>query len=467
MTVQKKDTIVIGSGPAGYVCAIRLAQLGKQVTLIEKDAIGGVCLNRGCIPSKALITASSFYEKLGHSGAMGIEVSSIKLNFKKMMSWKDGVVQQLTQGVGALLKANKVEIISGNARFTKVNQIEVTQNANQHHLEFNHCVIATGSRPISIASIPIDHESIFDSTGILSLEKQPESLVCIGGGYIGLELGIFYSKIGTKVTIIEGSTQLLSGTDPDILNVLMKRLKALKIQVLLNTTVDSVEKKSNQTILLLKSGGQTKTLTADKILVTVGRKPNIENMGLENAKVNIKNGFIDVNNQCQTSQAGIYAIGDVVGQPLLAHKGSAEGMVAAEAIAGLKTVWDHYVIPAVIFTDPEIASAGLSETEAKAKGLHVDIATFPFAANGRALSLNETEGFVKIISQTGKILGVHIIGPEASQLISEAALAIEMGAHVNDLALTIHPHPTLSETIMEAAHVALGHGIHIFKPKKA
>jgi dihydrolipoamide dehydrogenase len=462
-------TVVIGAGPAGYVCAIRLAQLGKKVVLIEKGAIGGVCLNQGCIPSKALITAASLFEKIKHAHRMGIEVATPKINFSKMLEWKQGVVNTLTQGVETLLKANKVQIMRGAARFTSPTQLEITTDLKSEILSFESCVIATGSQPLALPQLPFNPQTVWDSTTALNASKQPESLLCVGGGYIGLELGMFYAKIGTKVTIVEAQNRLLPLIDEDILRILLKRLKDLGVEVLTDTQLTQVTPQKEGLQVTLDHPNK-KTLFANAALVTIGRKPVHSELNLATAGVALHtDGFIKIEKNCQTTNPRIYAIGDVAGQPLLAHKGSAEAMIAAEAIAGMRTQWNHLCIPAVIFTDPEIASVGLTETEALRTQVAFRVATFPFAANGRALSLEETTGFVKLIFDPTpphrKLLGMHIIGPEASQLISEGTLALEMGASIDDLALTIHPHPTLSEAIMEAAHAGLGHAIHIFKPK--
>lgn len=465
------DVVVLGSGPAGYVCAIRLAQLGKRVTVIDRAEVGGVCLNRGCIPSKALIHAGSVFEKSSHSSEMGIEVQGVKLDFGKLMKWKDSVVQKLTGGVASLLKANGCQFIVGDARFTGPKALEVKTASGTQQVTFNQIVLATGSRPMPLPAstgFEIDQKQILDSTGALSLAKLPKSMICVGGGYIGLELGMFYAKVGVKVTVVEAAPGLLSGVDPDLTQVVAKKLKRMGVEVLLKTQVKSCRKSAQGVEVTVSEGGSEKKLSAETVLVTIGRVPNSEQLGLEKAglKADAK-GFLTVDSQRRTSVSHIYAIGDIAGQPLLAHKGSKEGLVAAEAIAGKKSSFDGVVIPAVIFTDPEIATVGLTEAEAKAKGVDVKVGMFPFAANGRALSVAESDGFVKMIGdgKTGRLLGVHIVGVEASNLIAEATLALEMGAQVEDLALTVHAHPTLPETLMEAAEVTLGHAIHIYQRK--
>lgn len=463
---QQTDVVVLGAGPAGYVCAIRLAQLGKKVTVIEKAEVGGVCLNRGCIPSKALIHAGTTLEKIKHADEMGISVSGVKLDFQKLMNWKNSVVTKLTGGIGQLLKANGCTVIQGEAKFVSPTSIEVKTAQGTQAVSFKNAVIATGSRPAQIPGFDVDQELVLDSTGGLSQNDIPKTLLCVGGGYIGMELGTFYAKVGSQVTIVEAAPQLLSLVDADLVRVVQKKLQKLNVEIMTGVSVKSL-KKNPKNVEVQFSNDQKKTF--DKVLVTIGRTPNTDSLGLEKAGVRLDpKGFITVNDRRQSSVSHIYAIGDVAGQPLLAHKGSKEGMVAAEAIAGMKTVYDVRAMPAVIFTDPEISSVGISETEAKAKNMAVTIGVFPYAANGRALSVQEPDGMVKVISdqKTGKLLGVHVVGAEASNLIAEATLAIEMGAHVEDLALTVHAHPTLPETLMEAAEVALGHAIHIFKPKK-
>ncbi len=469
MATHQTDVVVIGAGPAGYVCAIRLAQLGKKVIVVEKANVGGVCLNVGCIPSKALIHAGTVFDRTQHAAEMGISIKGAALDMKKLMTWKGEVVKKLTGGVGQLLKANGCTLLAGEARFTSATTLEVKTASGTDSIQFKQAVIATGSRPAKIPGFDVDQELVLDSTGGLSQDTVPATMLCVGGGYIGLELGTFYSKVGSKVTVVEASPSLLGIVDPDLVRVVQKNLQKRGVEIMTSTMVKGVKKNAKSVEVTFSSEGGEKKQTFDRVLVTIGRTPNTENLGLDRAGVKIDSkGFIPVNERRQTSVPSIYAIGDVAGQPLLAHKGSKEGMVAAEAIGGLKTVYDVKAMPAVVFTDPEIATVGLTEAEAKAKGLGVTVGVFPYAANGRALSVAEPDGMVKLVSdsKSGTLLGCHIVGAEASNLIAEATLAIEMGAHVEDLALTVHAHPTLPETIMEAAEVALGHPIHIFKPKK-
>ncbi|MDR3606502.1 MAG: dihydrolipoyl dehydrogenase [Oligoflexia bacterium] len=465
---ETADVVVIGAGPAGYPCAIRLAQLGKKVTVIEKAEVGGVCLNRGCIPSKALIHAGKTFEGLNHLDTMGIENAGAKpkINMPKLIAWKETVVKKLTGGVSGLLKANGCTVIAGDAKFTSPKTLEVKAGNDTIQLTFNQCVIATGSRPAKLPGFEVDQKRIIDSTGALSLEQLPKTMLCIGGGYIGLELGTFYSKAGTKVTVVEAFPTLLGSIDPDLTRVVAKKLDKSGVAVHLKTSVKGCKVTSKGVeVTLQPEGAAARTETFDTVLVTIGRTPNNENLGLDKAGVKLDSkGFIPVDAQRRTNVANIYAIGDIAGQPLLAHKGTKEGLVAAEAIAGKKVAYDVVAIPAVVFTDPEIATVGMTEAEAKAKGIAVKVGQFPYAANGRALSVGEPDGMAKIVgdAKTGRLLGVHIVGAEASNLISEAALALEMGAAVEDLALTVHPHPTLPEILMEGAEVALGHPIHVF-----
>jgi len=465
---QNAEVVVLGAGVAGYPCAIRLAQLGKKVIVIDRAEIGGVCLNRGCIPSKALISGGTLFHRLSHASEMGIEVNGAKLDLSKLIEWKDSVVKKLTSGVSMLLKANGCTVIQGDARFLSDKALEVATADGKLKVNFQNCVVATGSRVTALRGFEVDQKQIVDSTGALSLRKRPESMVCIGGGYIGLELGMFYAKIGTKVTVVEAMSSLLAGVDAELVQVVRKKLEKLGVEVLTDTRVLGHKKQKNGVVVTVSGKNGERNLDCDAVLVTIGRTPNSDGFGLDKAGIQVDSkGFIPVDPQRRTRVSHIFAIGDVAGQPLLAHKGTKEGLVAADAIAGKKTIYDVIAMPAVIFTDPEIATVGLTEAEAKAKGHEPKIGLFPFAANGRALSMGEPDGMVKMVAdaKTGKLLGVHVVGPEASNLISEAALALEMGAYVEDLALTVHPHPTLGEVLMEAAEATLGHPIHIYQRK--
>ena len=469
MSEQRFDAVVIGAGPGGYPAAIRLGQLGVKTAIVEREYMGGVCLNVGCIPSKAVIHAAKTFEKIGHADALGINVGKPTLDMAKLQSWKGGVVTKLTSGVRTLLKGNKVEIFDGSARLGKPgpdgHRITIETSKGAQTIIAKNVVLATGSRPFEIPGFKTDQQRILDSTGALALAQVPGRMVVIGGGYIGLELGMVYAKFGTKVTVVEALPSILASMDKDCTQVVARKLKKMGVEVMLKAKAKSWEDKGDRAVLTVElDGGQAATIDTDVILVSVGRRPNSEDLGLEAAGVALdKRGYVIADDHLRTNVGGIYAIGDLIGGMMLAHKATKEGEVVAEIIAGHKAAMDVRTIPAVVFTDPEIASAGLTDEEAKAKGHEVKVGKFPFAALGRALSVNDTEGFAKVVidAKTEEILGVHIVGNGASDLISEAALAIEMGAVAQDLNLTIHPHPTLSEAVREAAAAALGEAIHI------
>lgn len=467
---EKFDVCVVGSGPGGYVAAIRAAQLGKKTAIIEREALGGVCLNVGCIPSKAMITAAHFYHRMQHDApTMGFVIpANIQIDMKKLQDWKQSVCGKMSGGVAQLLKGNTVTVFYGEATFTTAKSVQVKGKEGAQTVEATNFIIATGSRPIEIPGFAVDEKDVLSSTGALALAESVKRVIVIGGGYIGLEIGSYLAKFGSQVTVVEATPALLNGlADPDCVQVVARRLKKSGVEVLLGAKAKGFKKGKDGLSVTVDVGGKEQVLLADKVLLTVGRKPNSDQSGLKAIGLAIdEKGFIKVNPQRKTNLEGIYAIGDIAGQPMLAHKASYEGVLVAEVIAGHNRAYDAKTVPAVIFVDPEIASAGWMESECKAHG-HEDlkIGKFPFAANGRAVSMMETEGLVKIIAdaKTNVVLGVHICGPEASNLISEAALAIEMGARLEDLALTIHPHPTLGETMMECAEAALGHAIHIIQ----
>jgi dihydrolipoamide dehydrogenase len=471
MSEQRFDAVVIGAGPGGYPAAIRLGQLKVKTAIIEREYYGGVCLNVGCIPSKAVIHAAKTFDKLGHSEDLGISIPGKPvLDMAKLQSWKSGVVNKLTSGVRALLKGNHVELFEGSAtvgqRGPDGHRIAIKTKAGEQTIIAKNIVLATGSRPLEIPGFKIDQNRIIDSTGALALGAVPPRLIVIGGGYIGLELGMCYAKFGSKVTVVEALPRLLSTMDKDCVAIVDRKLKKMGVEVMLETKARSWDDKGDRAVLTVElKDGKAATIDADKILLSVGRRPNSENLGLEAAGVAVgKGGFVTADDQLRTNVPGIYAIGDLIGGMMLAHKATKEGEVVAEVIAGHKAAFDVRTIPAVVFTDPEIASTGLTEDEARAKGHgELKVGKFPFAALGRALSVNDTDGFVKVVAdaKTGELLGVHIAGNGGSDLISEATLAIEMGAVADDLRLTIHPHPTLSEAIMEAAAAAQGEAIHV------
>lgn len=461
----KTEIVVVGAGPGGYVAAIRLAQLGKKVVLIEEDKLGGVCLNYGCIPSKAMISALGVFDKIKKSSEMGINADKVALDFTKMQGWKNNIVSKLNKGVEFLCKKNGVEIVEGTAFFEDSNKLKITCDKIVSYIEFDQAVIAVGSKPIEMPGFKFNGNDIISSREVLYLEKVPRQMVIIGGGYIGLELGIVYAKLGSKVSVIEMADQVLPGFDKNISSLLYKSLEKLNVLVYLNAKADKIEK--GKIIANSKEKGNI-SLDFDKALVAVGRKPNTENLGLENTNVKTDaQGFVIVDKSLKTGDKNIYAIGDVSAGPMLAHKASMQGKLVAEIISGKKYTYENAVVPAVVFTDPEIAIVGLSEEEAKSKGIRVKTGKFPFSVSSRAMTRDETEGFTKIIAdeKDGRILGAQIVGGEASDLISEAALAIKMKATLEDLALTIHPHPTLSESLMEAAEATMGKAIHILNPK--
>ena len=469
MSRERFDAIVIGAGPGGYPAAIRLGQLKVKTAIIEREYMGGVCLNVGCIPSKAVIHAAKTFEKIGHADTLGISVGKPTIDMAKLQSWKGGVVTKLTTGVRTLLKGNGVEVIDGTARLGKSDAeghvVTVTSSKGTRTLVAKNIVLATGSRPFEIPGFKTDQKRILDSTGALALDKVPPRMVVIGGGYIGLELGMVYAKFGSKVTVVEALPAILATMDKDCTQVVARKLKKMGVEVMTEAKAKSWEDKGDRAVLTVElKGGQTATIDTDVILVSVGRRPNSEDLGLADAGVAIdKRGYVVADDHLRTNVPGIYAIGDLIGGMMLAHKATKEGEVVAEIIAGHKAAMDVRTIPAVVFTDPEIASAGLTEDEAKQKGHTVKVGKFPFAALGRALSVNDSEGFAKVVcdAKTEEVLGVHIVGNGASDLISEAALAIEMGAVVQDLNLTVHPHPTLSEAVREAAAAAIGEAVHI------
>jgi dihydrolipoamide dehydrogenase len=456
------DLLVLGAGPGGYVAAIRAAQLGKSVTVVDKGPIGGVCLNVGCIPSKALISAAHQYETVSHAGEIGISVEGVKVDFAKIQEWKSGIVNKLTGGVNSLFKGNKVQFVSGEAFFTEADEVRVVSGYEGARYKFKDCIIATGSRPFELKSLPFG-KRILSSTEALALTELPKSMIVVGGGYIGIELGQAFAKFGTQLTVLEGGKVILPGFEEEATKLVARNLKKLNVDIVTEALAQSAVQTDQDVTITYTVNGEEKQATAEYVLVTVGRKPNTDDLGLDVIKLKTdERGLIPVNEQGQTEVPHIYAIGDVVPGLSLAHKASYEGKVAAEAIAGHPSAVDYTTIPAVVFSDPEIAGVGLTEAQAKADGIDVIVGKFPYAGNGRALSMNAGEGFVKLIAEksTGVVLGGIIAGGEASNLIAEIGLAIEMGTTLEDIALTIHAHPTLGEIVMETAEVALGQAIH-------
>lgn len=461
------DLVVIGGGPGGYAAAFHAADLGLKVTLIDlRENPGGVCLNVGCIPSKALLHAAEIIDEAEHARAFGVTFSEPQLDIEKLRGWKDKIVSQLTGGLGQLGKARGVEYIQGKARFESASLLKVETASGVAEVAFKNAIIATGSRPSLIPGVEIKEGGrIMDSTGALALADVPKSLLVVGGGYIGLELGTVYAALGSKVSVVEMLDGLLPGADRDLVRPLSKRCKEAFEGIYLETKVASI-KETKKGVVVKFEGKVNEEQTFDRVLISIGRRPNSEDLGLESTRVKVgKGGFIEIDHQCRTAEPNIFAIGDIAGQPMLAHKAMREGKVAAEVAAGKKSAFDNVAIPAVVFTNPEIAWVGLTETEAEQKGIPFQVARFPWAASGRALTLGRTEGMSKMLfdPDSGRVLGVGIVGPNAGEMIAEGTLAIEMAAVAEDLALTIHTHPTLSETVGEVAEVFLGHATHIFR----
>ncbi|HEX5132107.1 MAG TPA: dihydrolipoyl dehydrogenase [Candidatus Krumholzibacteria bacterium] len=462
--------VVLGGGPGGYAAAFLGADLGLRTALVDTgENPGGVCLYRGCIPSKALLHVAKLLHETGAARAMGVDFGDPKIDLDALRAWKDGVVRKLTGGVGTLAKSRKVDFVRGRGTFGDAHTLTVELAAGgTRTLSFEHAVVATGSLPATLPMFDAASPRVLDSTGALELKRVPESLLVVGGGYIGLELGSVYAALGAKVSVVEMMPGLLPGADRDLVNVLEKSAGKNFARVMLGTKV--VDAKAGKDGVHVTFEGETsESATFDSVLVAVGRKPSARGIGLENTRAVInERGFIEVDAQRRTAEPSLFAIGDVVGEPMLAHKASHEGRVAAEVIAGHKVAFEPNAIPAVIFTDPEIAWCGLTETQAKEKGIDVEVAKFPWAASGRAMTIERTDGMTKLVidPKTERVLGVAIVGAGAGDMIAEGVLAIEMGALVSDIKLTIHPHPTLSETVMEAAEVFFGQSTHVYRPRR-
>jgi dihydrolipoamide dehydrogenase len=469
---QSLNIAVVGGGPGGYAAAFLAADLGMTVTLIDPELNpGGVCLYRGCIPSKALLHVAKLIEESEQATNWGIDFAAPKIDLARLRSWKEGVVKKLTGGLGILSKQRRVHYVQGRAAFENSTTLLVTKSdGSEESLSFDRIIIATGSRPAIVPTLKLDTQRMMDSTGALNLEDIPGTLLVVGGGYIGLELGSVYAALGTRVTVVEMLPGLLPGADRDLVLPLHKRLEKLFDGILLNTTVSLVKDEGTGIRATLKAqDGNTQEKVFDRVLVSVGRKPNSEIPGLDKTHVQVgQRGFIQVNKQLQTDDPAIFAIGDVVGEPMLAHKASHEGRVAVEAIAGHKVAFEPNAIPAVVFTDPEVAWCGLTETQAQKENREIKVAKFPWAASGRAVTIDRPEGMTKLLfdPQTERVLGVGIVGAGAGEMIAEGVLAIEMAALASDVAMTIHPHPTLSETVMESSEVFFGTSTHIYRPKR-
>ena len=465
------DILVIGSGPGGYAAAFRAADLGREVTLVDKDpTLGGVCLNRGCIPSKTLLHIAKVLEEAESLKKMGVTFTKPTIDIDLVRGWKNKVVSQLSGGIGQMAKARKVNTVQAEATFLSDNEVQLKNESSTEIITFDHCVVASGSSSSIIPGIPFDNENVLTSKTALDLKKIPESLLVIGGGYIGLEMGTVFSALGSSVSVAEFLPNLLPGADPDLVKPLARKLKKEFREIHLSTKITKVEQANSGVMdVTMEKNGEEITKQYEQVLVSVGRKPNTEKMGVDktNIKVN-EQGFISVDKYQQTSVKNIFAIGDIVGNPMLAHKATHEGKVAAEVICGLPAAFDAKAIPAVIFTDPEIAWVGVTETEAKESGISYEKGEFPWAASGKSLALGRNEGRTKILfdKDTKRTIGVGIVGPNAGDLISEGALAIEMGADAEDISLTVHPHPTLGETFANAAEVFEGTVTDLYIPKK-
>ena len=457
------DTVVIGSGPGGYVAAIRAAELGQKVTVIEREFIGGVCLNIGCIPSKALVEAAHHYQSAMNSQKMGLQITAAQLDFQQTQIWKQSVVDKLTGGVASLFKKHHIDVIWGSAYVKDDHTLRVIKDDQAQTYTFKNLIIATGSHPIEIPNFKYEGR-VIDSTGALDLKKVPKHLIVVGGGYIGCELASVYANLGAHVSIIEGTGQILSNYEADMVRVIQKHFSSQGVDIYTNAMAKKAEQDDQSVKVTFEVDGEEKQLVADYCLVSVGRRPNTKGIGLQHAGIQLDpHGLIKVDNQGRTTIPNIYAIGDVVPGFSLAHKAEYEGKVAAEAIAGEKATVDYHAMPAVCYTDIPLATTGLTAKEAAQQGLAVKTAQFPFLANGRAISMNATDGFVRLVytKDEGILVGAQIVGGDAADMISELTLAIESGNTVDDLALTIHPHPTLTEAVWDAADIAIGYPTNI------
>jgi len=461
---------VLGAGPGGYAAAFYAADLGMRVALIDEEKNpGGVCLYRGCIPSKALLHVAKVVDEARHASDWGVTFGEPAVDVDKLRAFKQGVVDKLTGGVGSVAKLRKVTFLQGRGTLTGPTSLKVSGPGGETEVRFEHLILATGSHPTRVPSLLLESPRMMDSTSGLELPDVPKSLLVVGGGYIGLELGSVYATLGSRVSVVEMTPGLLPGADRDLVGVLEKRLKKLFAAIMLNTKVVKVADEGSGIRVTFEGDVAEKEQVFDRVLVAVGRRPNSEIPGLEATRVKVDaKGFIETDGQRRTAEPTIFAIGDVAGEPMLAHKASHEARVAVEAIAGHKAVFEPQAIPAVVFTDPEIAWCGLTEAQAQAEKVEIEVAKFPWGASGRAITVDRPEGLTKLVLEpgTGRILGVGIAGSGAGELISEGVLAIEMAATAEDLKLVIHPHPTLSETLMESAEVFFGQSTHVYKPRR-
>ncbi|MFW6138839.1 MAG: dihydrolipoyl dehydrogenase [Spirochaetota bacterium] len=471
---EKKETktqvAVIGGGPGGYAAAFMASDLGMEVTLVDpEENPGGVCLYRGCIPAKTLLQAAKLLWEVESAGEWGIDFGKPRIDLDRLRSWKDEVVTKLTRGVGQLSKHRKIRHIQGRARFDDPHSLTInSEKESSTRVSFNQAIVATGARPAALPGVSFDSPRVLDSTKALELQQVPETLLVVGGGFIGLELGSVYASLGSRVTIAEMMPGLLPGADRDLVSVFTRHAEDRFEAIMLETAITLEETDQGIKASFQKQNG-TEGRVFEKVLITVGRRPNTENLGLENTRVELnEKGFVKVNSQQCTAESSIYAVGDVTGGMLLAHEAAHQGRIAAEVIAGRNAAFEPQAIPVVEYTDPEIAWCGLTENQAQQQNREVNISRFPWRASGRAATMGRKDGITKIISDpdTQRVLGVGIAGPWAGELIGEGALAVEMAATVEDLSLTIHPHPTLSETLMEAAEAFFGQSTHIYRPKR-
>jgi dihydrolipoamide dehydrogenase len=471
MTTHSTELAVLGAGPGGYAAAFLAADLGMQVTLIDREPNpGGVCVYRGCIPSKALLHVAKLLTEARHASAWGLHFAEPRIDLDKLREWKNQVVGKLTGGTGQLGRLRKVRYVQGDATIVDPTTFDVQTNSDVQRICFEHAILATGSRPSIIPSLALDTPRVMDSTTALDLPGVPKTLLVIGGGYIGLELATVYAALGSKVTVVEMLPGLLPGADKDLVAVLEKRVKAMCEAVLLRTKVVSMEEQKDGIKVTLENDEMVRSEGVfEKVLVSIGRRPNSEIPGLDRTRVEVDpKGFIKTDARRRTAEPTLYAIGDVAGEPMLAHKASHEARATVEGIHGEKVVFDPAAIPAVVFTDPEVAWCGLTEDEAKKQGKRVEIAKFPWGASGRATTLDRNDGLTKLVVEPGseRVLGVGIVGTGAGELIAEGVLAVEMGAVVSDVKLSIHPHPTLSETVMESAEIFYGQSTHAYRPRR-
>ncbi len=464
------EVLVLGAGPGGYTAAFRAADLGKSVVLVERyPSLGGVCLNVGCIPSKALLHTAEVVSAAREMADFGVAFGAPQVDLTKLRAWKDGIVGRLTGGLSQLAKRRKVRVLQGEGRFYSANRLILAGEAGEQTISFDQAIIAAGSRVSRIPGFPYEDPRVMDSTDALALADVPRRLLVVGGGIIGLEMATVYESLGSRVTVVELMDNLIPGCDQDLVKPLHKRIAKRYENIFLGTKVTRVQAQKKGLKVYLEGGKAPEAATFDKILVAVGRRPNGDLIGVENAGVFVDDrGFIKVDAQQRTNVANIFAIGDIVGQPMLAHKASHEGKVAAEVVAGRRTAFEALTIPNVAYTDPEVAWMGLSETQAKEQGIDVDKASFPLAASGRALGMGRDEGFTKLLfnKENGRLVGAGVVGPHAGDLIAETVLALEMGADAQDIGLTIHPHPTLSESIGMAAEIAEGTITDLYMPKR-